>query len=352
MDKAQIDVLFPYPSDSREHYVEDILQFSRAPDNEEDCPICQEPWDEDNWVLSGTHCHHIFHRTCLMDWFYSDRANHNRCPYCRSKCWPTLGERAAAEDAAEPLINEALETAQATWAVGTALEEYPDTGEVGQRLSQILNAQNREDPIKDAADHILDRAQQYVRELPSNWMESYLQFCALAEFVNIFKAEWSFDEWLMLLRKRDDIWKQSYRRFVEHIPNNHVCVYNCMEQNLPFMQLRIPLSRRYGFLGKLQKVTVKALQNWANTGERYELVPPGTLILGVSDDYQIKVDSQATTADIVEITVKSVGVLKTVVGANEETSMLIGDADGLAHVLDFSYEHGDRIRDQIQYPHP
>jgi hypothetical protein len=63
-------------------------------------------------------------------------------------------------------------------------------------------------------------------------MEGYLKCCALAEFVDIFMAKWSFGEWLMLLRKRDDIREQLYCKIVEHSPNNHVCVFNCLEKNL------------------------------------------------------------------------------------------------------------------------
>jgi hypothetical protein len=130
----------------------------------EDCLICQESWDEDDWVLSGTHCHHTFHRGYLMEWFYSDRENHNTCPYCREKCWPTQAERATAENAAWTPIDEPHETAKATWAVSRAIQGYPDTEELVRWLNQILNDRTREDPSKDAADLV----EQYVGEIPSN----------------------------------------------------------------------------------------------------------------------------------------------------------------------------------------
>jgi hypothetical protein len=84
----------------------------------------------------------------------------------------------------------------------------------------------------------------------------------------------------------------------------------------------------------------------------YDFVPLGTLILNVSDDYWIVVNSLATRADVVEFLVKSVGVVKTVVGANEDASNMIGDAHGLAYVLEFSYEHGERIRGRWLWPYP
>jgi hypothetical protein len=64
------------------------------------------------------------------------------------------------------------------------------------------------------------------------------------------------------------------------------------------------------------------------------------------------VNSLATRADVVEILVKSVGVVKTVVGANEDASIMIGNADGLAYVLKFPYEHGERIRGRWLWPYP
>tara|TARA_B100001758_G_C18268430_1_gene534978 strand:+ start:357 stop:671 length:315 start_codon:yes stop_codon:yes gene_type:complete len=47
----------------------------------DECPICLEPIDFENldnvYILN---CNHIYHNSCILQWF--NRSKHNHCPLC------------------------------------------------------------------------------------------------------------------------------------------------------------------------------------------------------------------------------------------------------------------------------
>ena len=57
------------------------------PSHDVDCPICHEPYDDDNHPairLQKVSCTHVFGRGCLQEWCNSGMDNAHKCPSCRS----------------------------------------------------------------------------------------------------------------------------------------------------------------------------------------------------------------------------------------------------------------------------
>jgi len=43
------------------------------------CPICLEPYNEEELIIASKHCSHTFHETCILAWL----EQHDGCPCCR-----------------------------------------------------------------------------------------------------------------------------------------------------------------------------------------------------------------------------------------------------------------------------
>jgi hypothetical protein len=64
-------------------YGNHLIPATLDPD-ENICSICLEEWimaTDD--IVRTRECGHVCQRDCLVDWFDSDRPNHNTCPECR-----------------------------------------------------------------------------------------------------------------------------------------------------------------------------------------------------------------------------------------------------------------------------
>jgi hypothetical protein len=56
------------------------------PSHDTDCPICQDPYDDDEHPAIRPHnvsCTHVFGRGCLQEWCNSGMDNAHKCPSCR-----------------------------------------------------------------------------------------------------------------------------------------------------------------------------------------------------------------------------------------------------------------------------
>ncbi|KAM3139429.1 hypothetical protein pb186bvf_008454 [Paramecium bursaria] len=56
------------------------IREQRLSQDEQDCPICLLPLDQNIEIIVRTDCFHFFHRDCLQQWFKYD---HKTCPKCR-----------------------------------------------------------------------------------------------------------------------------------------------------------------------------------------------------------------------------------------------------------------------------
>ena len=45
------------------------------------CAICLCEYEENELVVSGTSCRHLFHKSCAFEWM----SKHDHCPYCRKE---------------------------------------------------------------------------------------------------------------------------------------------------------------------------------------------------------------------------------------------------------------------------
>ncbi|GFH45523.1 hypothetical protein CTEN210_01997 [Chaetoceros tenuissimus] len=51
----------------------------------ETCAICMEDYEENEDVIIGDGCVHMYHKDCLLKWM---KAKHDFCPYCREYAFP------------------------------------------------------------------------------------------------------------------------------------------------------------------------------------------------------------------------------------------------------------------------
>ena len=51
----------------------------------ETCAICMEDYEENEDVIIGDGCVHMYHKECLLKWM---KAKHDFCPYCREYAFP------------------------------------------------------------------------------------------------------------------------------------------------------------------------------------------------------------------------------------------------------------------------
>lgn len=66
------------------HKVLVALLHDAAPQRD-DCPICLELMNDDSVPLKELSCSHVFHRSCIYNWFCVDPKRHTRCPICKLK---------------------------------------------------------------------------------------------------------------------------------------------------------------------------------------------------------------------------------------------------------------------------
>ncbi|KAF2248294.1 hypothetical protein BU26DRAFT_330892 [Trematosphaeria pertusa] len=138
-----------YPPISRRDYIRTRLTPT-GPSDEAECPICHDAWNAEllNNIVA-THCAHVFHKACILEWFLkSDLDNNNTCPFCRRHCFvPVLTTfRITEEDTDVEVIAEFFERFQATYG-GEMQVDY---------LREVLgfNVQDAED--KDRFRNLLD----------------------------------------------------------------------------------------------------------------------------------------------------------------------------------------------------
>ena len=51
----------------------------------ETCAICMEDYEENEDIIIGDSCVHMYHKECLLKWM---KAKHDFCPYCREYAFP------------------------------------------------------------------------------------------------------------------------------------------------------------------------------------------------------------------------------------------------------------------------
>jgi hypothetical protein len=61
----------------------------------ETCAICMEDYEEDQDVIIGHNCVHMYHKECLLKWMST---KHDSCPYCRTYVFDVPTFRKKAED--------------------------------------------------------------------------------------------------------------------------------------------------------------------------------------------------------------------------------------------------------------
>lgn len=61
----------------------------------ETCAICMEDYEEDQDVIIGHNCVHMYHKECLLKWMSS---KHDSCPYCRTYVFDVPTFRKTAEE--------------------------------------------------------------------------------------------------------------------------------------------------------------------------------------------------------------------------------------------------------------
>jgi hypothetical protein len=49
--------------------------------NEKECSICLEDFDNTKQICQLVQCSHLFHKTCVINWY--NISNKLSCPYCR-----------------------------------------------------------------------------------------------------------------------------------------------------------------------------------------------------------------------------------------------------------------------------
>lgn len=79
--------------DDDEDEDEEIQDLDEA-NHDVTCAICLCEYVEDELVLSGTSCDHLFHKSCAFEWL----SKNDHCPYCRSEMMTADEMRTTAEE--------------------------------------------------------------------------------------------------------------------------------------------------------------------------------------------------------------------------------------------------------------
>jgi len=74
----------------------------------ETCAICMDDYEENQTVIIGDNCIHMYHKECLLKWM---KAKHDFCPYCRSYVFPvsnfiSIAKEQVGEERFKTLVEE------------------------------------------------------------------------------------------------------------------------------------------------------------------------------------------------------------------------------------------------------
>jgi hypothetical protein len=75
------------PAQSLKQYFTTHIRPADPPPDEEDCPICIQPWRPTAQEIVQTNCGHVFHRLCLVIWL-TQETDPRSCPNCRDVFFP------------------------------------------------------------------------------------------------------------------------------------------------------------------------------------------------------------------------------------------------------------------------
>jgi hypothetical protein len=75
------------PAQSLKQYFTTHIRAADSPPDEEDCPICIQPWRPTAQEIVQTNCGHVFHRLCLVIWL-TQETDPRSCPNCRDVFFP------------------------------------------------------------------------------------------------------------------------------------------------------------------------------------------------------------------------------------------------------------------------
>jgi hypothetical protein len=110
----------------------EALQNLDEANHDVSCAICLCEYEENELIVSGTSCRHLFHKSCAFEWM----SKHDHCPYCRKEMITADEMRATALE----LLGERRVNYMGMW--GATEELMRNNVETSSAAPAVINESN------------------------------------------------------------------------------------------------------------------------------------------------------------------------------------------------------------------